>query len=107
MVNQSKTAPLGAVFLCVGALVCRVNVSAEDEEAHREVLKDEVYYHRSRLNDIFVDRACGLREDGCPPCGKRRENQVEQGDLQHGDGYVVRRVKGEIAVQSEVPKHRE
>lgn len=77
-------------------------------------------YHKSIVN-IFRNkvRGHGEKKDGvavpagffrqriAPPGGERREDAVEQKNLHHGFGHIIRGFEGEFSVQREVPQHRE
>ena len=88
-------------------LFCGVQSFAEDYESLVEVLSDEVGQHRQDQHHIFVPTYLRTGEDCRPPGGQGGEHQIEQGNQRHGYRHISGGVEGELAVEGEIPKHRQ
>ena len=86
-----------------GFLLGGVQTFSKDKKTLVQVFQDEIQQHRTDLDEIRIPADAGKIIH--PPCGQRCEYNIERSYLDHGDGDVIRRAKGEFSVQSEIPKH--
>ena len=98
-----------SILLFLGRTACgfiAVDAFAEDEKALIQEFRREIDDHIEDRHQVFVplQRLCKVIPK---QRGERREYRIVSEDLQHGNGYIRRRVEGELAVERKVPEYAE
>ena len=82
-----------------------IDRAAENEKSVVEKFRRQIDGHRAKQHQILVPaRVCQRR---APPGRKRRKNAVKQRHLDHRHRHIVGRFERELAVEREIPQHRQ
>lgn len=104
MLPIQKTIGIIGRVVPVSLFLLRIQAVPEHDKALVEEFGNEVQNHIGSGGEVFIP-APAHRVDVFQPGGKRCEDQVIGGHLQHGNRHVCRRLEREFPVQGEIPEH--